>query len=117
MHKLSLKNKIIIILALPILAILFFSGETLIKKLEEKRSIEITKNYLELSLLSTKLLNSLQDEREYSLLFVDSYGKLNTNELTKNRDITNENIKKIQKFLLGFDSNSYSKDVTKKLKI
>ena len=89
MHNLSLRNKIILILTLPIIAILFLSGETLLEKLNNKKAIEKTSNYFELSLISTKLLNSLKDEREFSLLFINTSGKNYSNELSNNIKYTN----------------------------
>jgi methyl-accepting chemotaxis protein len=112
MHNLSLRNKIILILTLPVIAILFLSGKTLLEKLNNKKAIEKTSNYFELSLISTKLLNNLKDEREFSLLFINSSGKNYSNELSNNIKYTNKNIEKLELFFNSFDSDLYSKKVT-----
>jgi len=115
MNNLSLRNKIILILTLPILAIILLSGQTLIKKLNEKQALEKTNTYLEVSLLSTKLLNSLQEEREYSLLFVNSYGKKYKDELEKSIIESTKYIDKIDQLFKGFDTKSYSTILDKKI--
>ncbi|QDF28841.1 methyl-accepting chemotaxis protein [Halarcobacter anaerophilus] len=115
MHNLSLKNKILLILTLPILAILILSGETLYKRVQEKNSLEKTKNYVHLSLVSTKLLNKLQQEREYSLIYLNSYGKNYSNELKEYRKEVDEKIKSLEKSLDNFDSKLYSQELTKNI--
>ena len=115
MNNLSLKSKIILILTLPILAILILSGETLYTKIQEKNSLLKTKKYVELSLISTKLLNFLQQEREYSLVYLNSYGKSYSNELKENRKNVDEKVSELKDFFNSFDSKSYSDEVTKTL--
>lgn len=75
MHNISLKNKILLILTLPILTIIFLCADILLSKLDEKNSMVNTKSYLEFTILSNKVLSSLQEEREVSLIFISSYGK------------------------------------------
>ncbi|XOB63743.1 methyl-accepting chemotaxis protein [Campylobacterota bacterium DY0563] len=115
MNNLSLKNKIILILALPILAIIFLSGQNVYEKIKEKKALEKSKEYIELSLLSSHLLKSLQEEREYSLIFINSYGKEFSKELDTIRKSSDEKIKKIKNFLSTFDFKNYSNEIEKKI--
>jgi len=108
MHNLSLKNKILLILSLPILVLSILLGKTLYEKIQEKNSLDNTNNYIHLALASTNLLNYLQEEREYSLLFLNSYGKNHLNQLKDYRKKVDKRIIDLKKYLNQFDINNYS---------
>jgi len=115
MHNISLKNKIFLILVLPILTILFLSFDILISKLEEKNSMNKTKDFLELSILSNNLLSVLQEEREISLIFTSSYGKKKKEKLLSLRSESDNRIDKLNSYIKDFDSSVYSPEVNKKI--
>lgn len=115
MNNLSLKNKILVILLLPIITIFILSSNTLYDKIKEQNSILKTKNYLNFSINSSKLLSSLQKEREFSLLFSSSYGKEYINELFSLRKKTDKKILEFKLFLKEFDNSKYSINVTKNI--
>ncbi len=115
MHNISLKNKILLILALPIFTIIFLSVDISLSKLEEKNAMINTKNYLELSILSNKLLSSIQEEREISLIFTTSYGKTKENELITVRNESNERISALDEYIKNFDTSKYSNDINTKI--
>ncbi len=115
MHNISLKNKILLILALPIFTIIFLSVDISLSKLEEKNAMINTKNYLELSILSNKLLSSIQEEREISLIFTTSYGKTKENELRTVRNESNERISALDEYIKNFDTSKYSNDINTKI--
>ncbi|RXJ66432.1 chemotaxis protein [Halarcobacter ebronensis] len=110
MENFSLRNKIIIMLILPILVILLMSGETLYLKVKETKSIKKTSSYVDLSLKSTKLLNTLQQEKEYSLIFLKSYGKKYDKELSSLREEANKHKIELLSYLDNFDTKSYSQE-------
>lgn len=115
MNNLSLKNKIKLILALPILAIIFLSSENIYEKIKEKNNLNKSKEYIEFSLLSSNLLQSIQDEREYSLIFINTYGKKFSKDLNSVRKNTDDKINKIENFLITFDVKQYSTNIEKKI--
>ena len=115
MHNISLKNKILLILTLPILTIIFLCADILLSKLDEKNSMVNTKSYLEFTILSNKVLSSLQEEREVSLIFISSYGKNKKSELLNLREDTDTKIDILTKYLKEFDSSKYGNDVVTKI--
>ncbi|WP_321315398.1 methyl-accepting chemotaxis protein [Halarcobacter sp.] len=115
MNNLSLKNKIKLILALPIFAIIFLSSENIYEKIKEKNNLNKSKEYIEFSLLSSNLLQSIQDEREYSLIFINTYGKKFSKDLKSVRKNTDDKINKIDNFLITFDVKQYSTNIEKKI--
>ena len=120
MENFSLRNKIIVMLILPIFVILLMSGETLYLKVKETKSIEKTASYIDLTLKSTKLLNFLQQEKEYSLIFVKSYGNEYKKELKKLRNSVDINKEEFLEYVNSFDTTKYSselEEITKNIKM
>ena len=117
MNNISLKNKILLILAIPIAVIILLSGTVIYEKIKEQNSNKETKAYLEFSIDSNELLSKLQLERDVSLIYLNSYGKEYKNRLISHRENTRKKIEKLDKFLLSLDNNIYSNDVAKKINL
>ena len=115
MNNFSFKNKILLILFLPILTIFVLSSNILYNKMKEQSSILKTKKYLNFSIQADKLLRVLEKERALSLIFVDSYGKKYKNELIKTRITSDEKIINLKKFIKTFDKTKYSLHVSKNI--
>ncbi|RXK14448.1 chemotaxis protein [Halarcobacter mediterraneus] len=115
MNKFSLQNKIFLILALPIITILFLSVNTLLNKLEQKESMFKTKEYLQLSIYSNALLSKLQEEREISLMFTETYGKEYENELINLRQASDEKLIQLNEYAKVFNISAYSPKVVEKI--
>nr|WP_072680269.1 nitrate- and nitrite sensing domain-containing protein [Arcobacter sp. LA11] len=115
MNNISLKNKIFLILAIPIVVIVLLSIDLIYTKIKEQNSIKKTKTYLEFSIDSNELLSKLQLERDISLIYLNSYGKEYKNELNSHRNNTKLKIKEIDKFLSSFDEQLHSQNVKKKI--
>jgi len=115
MHNFSFKNKILLILLLPIVTILILSSNILYNKIKEQNSIQKTKEYLNFSIQADVLLTKLEEERELSLIYLDSYGKKQKNELFDTRDKTNKRIFDLKEFIKTFDKTKYSIEVSKNI--
>lgn len=116
MENISLKNKILLILTLPLVAIMILSYQTLYDKIEQKNNIDKIEKYIDLSLASSSLLNILQEEREQSLIFINSYGKSAKKSLLDYRDNVDSLISEFTHQLNSFDSKKYSKNVEKNIR-
>ncbi len=106
-NNISLKNKILFILAIPILVIVILSLGILNDKINEQNSILRTKSYLEFSLKSAELMFGLEDEREYSLNSLNTYAKESKNELLNSRVNVNNNINNLKTFLNDFNYSEF----------
>ena len=97
MNNLKLKNKIFLILLLPLLSILLLSGAIFLNKKEEKNKIIVTKEYLYFSNIIADYIFELQKEREFANAYLNSYGKEYKNELENQINLTNEKYSLIKK--------------------
>jgi methyl-accepting chemotaxis protein len=121
MNNLKLQHKIFLILLLPIIAILILSFISIKDKYEKNVKMNESLNYLYFLENVSSLIHNLQKEREFSILFLESYGKEYVDEL-KNQKIKsdestnklNESLKKYS-FFKDEDSNkeilNYEKDI------
>lgn len=112
MNKILLKHKILMILVIPIITILLLSGYVVYNKVIEQNKTISTKNYFDFTIKSYNVLYELQKEKEYSLIFLSSYGKNYKKELSKQRGKTLKSINMLENFLLTFNLSNYSKYLT-----
>ncbi|MGJ0330006.1 methyl-accepting chemotaxis protein [Aliarcobacter cryaerophilus] len=84
MNNLKLRNKIFLILVLPILAIFMLSSILIFEKVEKVLNMNKTSSYIEFTDQISKLLANLQKERELSLSYINSYAQ------TKKDDLENQ---------------------------
>ena len=84
MNNLKLRNKIFLILVLPILAIFMLSSILISEKVEKVLNMDKTSSYIEFTDQISKLLANLQKERELSLSYINSYAQ------TKKDDLENQ---------------------------
>ena len=84
MNKLKLRNKIFLILVLPILAIFMLSSILIFEKVEKVLNMDKTSSYIDFTVEISKLLVNLQKERELSLSYINSYAQ------TKKDDLENQ---------------------------
>ena len=84
MNNLKLRNKIFLILVLPLLAIFMLSSILIFEKVEKVLNMDKTSSYIEFTDQMSKLLANLQKERELSLYYINSYAQ------TKKDDLENQ---------------------------
>lgn len=107
MNNLKLRDKILLILILPILSIIFLSVLIFNNKYNEQNRMNKTHNFLKLSSDANKLLHNLQDERYFALKYLESYGKDFKDEFYIQNKKTDASIELLDNFLLNFNSNSF----------
>ena len=75
MNNLRLRNKIFLILVLPLFAIFMLSSILIFEKVEKVLNMDKTSSYIEFTDQMSKLLVNLQKERELSLYYINSYAQ------------------------------------------
>ncbi len=117
MSNLNLKNKILLILILPLIAILILSSISIYDKIEKESKMSKTASYIDFTIHVSDFLTALQKEREISIIYLNSYGKENKVELKNQAKITNDNLNKLKIFIKDFelinDDNNLLKKVEK----
>ncbi|MFW3346265.1 methyl-accepting chemotaxis protein [Aliarcobacter butzleri] len=103
MNNLKLRNKILLILALPILAIFMLSSVLIFEKIEKKSNMNKTSSYIDFTIKISKVLTAFQKERELSILYLNSYGKIKKDELEKEIINSNQESKELNQFIESFD--------------
>ncbi len=81
MNNLRLRNKIFLILVLPILAIFMLSSILIFEKVEKVLNMDKTSSYIDFTVEISKLLVNLQKERELSLSYINSYAQIKKDDL------------------------------------
>jgi methyl-accepting chemotaxis protein len=114
MNNLKLKNKILLILTLPIIAILILSFISINDKFEKERTMTMTSSYIDFTVKISTLLTSLQKERELTISYIDSYAKVGKTKLEKQVELSNQALNSLNVFLEDFtivkiDSNLLEK--------
>ncbi|MFX4278042.1 methyl-accepting chemotaxis protein [Aliarcobacter butzleri] len=103
MNNLKLRNKILLILVLPILAIFILSSVLIFEKIEKKSNMNKTSSYIDFTVKISKVLTAFQKERELSILYLNSYGKIKKDELEEQIKSSNENWKQLNDFIENFN--------------
>ena len=115
--KISIKNKIILLMIIPILSILLLSGKIITSdsnKIEQYNNLEMG------VILTTKvssLVHETQKERGATAGFIGSKGKKFKDTLSKQRKLTNEKAKALREFLSSNDTSVISEGLKNKLNI
>ena len=95
MNNLRLRNKIFLILVLPLLAIFMLSSILIFEKVEKVLNMDKTSSYIDFTVEISKLLVNLQKERELSLSYINSYAQTKKDDLEnqiKSSSLSQENL-------------------------
>ncbi|WP_108063804.1 methyl-accepting chemotaxis protein [Poseidonibacter lekithochrous] len=111
LKKMSIKNKIIILVVIPVLSILLLSAKIISSDSDKLEQYE----HLEMGVILTTKISSLvhetQKERGATAGFIGSKGKKFNEILPKQRTLTNARIKELKEFLSNNDTSIISKDL------
>ncbi|MDZ7819104.1 MAG: methyl-accepting chemotaxis protein [Aliarcobacter sp.] len=117
MNNLKLKNKILLILALPIIAILILSLISIYDKFEKERNMTITSSYIDFTVKISDLLTSLQKERELAITYLSSYGKIGKDKLNNQILISNNSFNELEEFLKIFKLTKTDNNLLNKINL
>ncbi len=99
MNNLNLKNKILLIVVIPVITTLILSFISMYEKFEEENKMTNSSKYIGFIVEISNLLNSLQKEREVLIKHLDSYAKEANQEVKEQIKISNEKINNVDIFL------------------
>ena len=115
MNNLKLKNKIILILALPLFIIIILSTSSILDKIEKESKISKSFDFIGFTIKVSNLLKDIQSERELSILYLDSYGSNKRNQLETKIMKCDESLKSLNDFINNFKLINDDKNLSLKL--
>lgn len=92
------------------LAIFMLSSILISEKVEKVINMNKTSTYIDFTTEVSEVLKNMQKERELSILYLNSYGKVKSDELAQQINISNQSQKKFDEFISDFE-------LAKKIKI
>ncbi|MDX4068584.1 methyl-accepting chemotaxis protein [Aliarcobacter skirrowii] len=102
MKNLKLRNKIFLILVLPMIAILTLTSFLIVEKIENVSNMKKTSKYINFTVEILKVLKNLQIEREVAISYLNSYGA-NKEVLDKQINLSLNSEKKLEDFINNFN--------------
>lgn len=114
---LAFKNKLILLILLPLISTLYFSLHNLLQLKSKQNQLSEIQELITLTVANNALVHELQKERGASALYIGSKGKRFSNELTEQRQLTDKANTLLQKKLATFSStNSEINNIISKIK-
>ncbi len=110
MNKLTIRNKLILILSLPILAIIVFGSILSYDKYTTSKQYLQLENAVILSTKITALVHELQKERGMTAGYIGSKGVKFKDKIAGQRDLTNKKREEFKTYLATLDVLSYGKE-------
>ncbi len=107
----SLRSKLILMAAVPALALLYFAGSGVLEKLSLSKEMVKLESLVDVSVKIGALVHEMQKERGMSASFIGSKGVKFTAELPVQRTKTDKTIETLQTTLKSFDAGSYSDEL------
>ena len=108
MSRLTIKGKMILLIVLPILALLYFTGSELAKHFEFTQKVERVKELVHLSESLSRLVHETQKERGASAGFTGSKGRKFVTKLPEQRKLTDIRIREYKETLASIDLSHFS---------
>jgi len=103
----SLRSKLILMAAIPALALLFFAGSGVLERVSTSKAIVKLESLVDVSVKIGALVHELQKERGMSASFIGSNGVKFAADLPAQRAKTDKAVETLQTTLKIFDSGSY----------
>ncbi|MDX4037960.1 methyl-accepting chemotaxis protein [Aliarcobacter skirrowii] len=116
MKNLKLRNKIFLILVLPMIAILTLTSFLIVEKIENVSNMKKTSKYINFTVEILKVLKNLQIEREVAISYLNSYGA-NKEVLDKQINLSLNSEKKLEDFLNNFSLTKNDLHLLEKIEI
>lgn len=104
----SLRSKLMLMVAIPALALLYFAGSGVLERLSISKEMVKLEALVDVSVKIGALVHEMQKERGMSASFISSNGAKFVAELPVQREKSDKSIETLQATLKSFDSRSYS---------
>lgn len=99
LKNLTIRTKLLLLLLLPVLGLLFFSGREMLSKYGTLQEMTMTQHLVGLSIRTGALVHELQKERGLSSGFINAKGEKFKDELVKQRQASDEQFKQLATYL------------------
>ncbi|MBI5875144.1 MAG: nitrate- and nitrite sensing domain-containing protein [Deltaproteobacteria bacterium] len=109
-NNLRIKNKLFLMLVLPIAGLLYFSLNGIWDKSGQSSEMGSLQNLSELAVKVSGLVHEAQKERGSTALFMGSGGKEFVSQLSEQRSETDKKITDLQVFLKGFSGDRFGNE-------
>ena len=104
----SLRSKLILMAAIPALALLYFAGSGVLERQSTSKEMAKLESLVDVSVKIGALVHEMQKERGMSASFIGSNGVKFAAELPAQRAKTDKAVETFQTTLKSFDAGSYS---------
>jgi methyl-accepting chemotaxis protein len=105
---LKIRNKLVLLLTLPLLGLLYFGGQGIFEKAGVVRDMQSLETVAALAVRISALVHETQKERGASALYMGSKGSKFADELRTQRAATDQRVTALHALLRTFDSKRYS---------
>lgn len=103
----KIKNKIILMISLPIVISIYFSAVMVLDKSRTLSEMKTVQTLASLSVKISSLVHEMQKERGATALFLGSKGTEFGSELQSQRSETDKKLNDLKEFLKGFESGGF----------
>ena len=117
LSRLTIKGKMLLLVVLPTIALLYYTGTDLKSHFEFKQKIEKVKQLVKLSESLSRLVHETQKERGASAGYTGSHGKKFVKKLPAQRKLTDQRVKEYMQILKKIDFNEFPPDLKKRVEI
>ncbi|MDD9912093.1 MAG: methyl-accepting chemotaxis protein [Alphaproteobacteria bacterium] len=113
-QNLSMKQKLVVLLAVPLLGLLFTATTKLVDSYGEWSDSKQLERMAEMGVKISSVVHELQKERGASAVFVGSKGKKFSEQMLEQRQSTNKSMANMHTALEGFNASKYGAKFTTK---
>jgi len=104
-NNLSFKNKIILLLSLPLMGLIYFSSAAILSEHKTANEMEKIQQLVQMGTNISSLVHELQKERGATAVYMGSGGKRFSSEVRNQRQETDEKQEQLDTFLNNFDQS------------
>ena len=104
---LSIRNKLILLVVLPIIALMFFSLNSIKEKYQVGQEMVNVQSLAEYAVIASALVHETQKERGMTAGFLGAKGTKFRTELDSQRNLTDKRVNELQAFIGNFDTKHF----------
>lgn len=117
LSNMKMRDKIFIIVAFPLLLMVYFSGNLTVEKYKTVKQIGILNNVSELNICLGNLIHETQRERGLSVMFLSSKGAKAGQKLKEQRLLTDKKLEIVQSKFNEVLNKNYSAELNSRIKL
>ena len=111
LQNISIRNKIILLLFLPVLGLIYFSIQAVMEKSQVAGEMESIQKLSQLAVRASALVHESQKERGMTAGYLGSNGNKFANELPAQRSSTDRRASDLKDFLKEFDADAFGEEL------